>query len=413
MGFNIGEILNGVDSGEASEEQLELHRNKRELKRPTKEVELKSLYTDKYEVKKTQKDPTDDLVVVPAGMTKMDFGAFLEERSLYHGYLIYDTNTLITYLAPDKTCLDANFIYREDLVIEEFAGINSAWNVYAEKGALVNPGIISRQTCYILDNPANETYEVYYDSAMPSRTYGKATPQGCFIHKYPNRFHRDMAILELDSIYSDTSKKEAGKMTKKKIGQNEAIVISDGAWMKEVSTSSIVYLDCERVLKCTEGRLPSEPDQAVLISEIKGAVMALEFCKAFGKKKITYYYDNTSIVNVFRNRKTEYIEEICEYKKLLESLQALGYQVNFVELHPKTGEDRDVENKALMFFHNGCDAECRNMSEIFKRDYRSYAADGSTDGKTYSKIKEEFKPKGKPKQGGNPNQRKPGNNYRR
>ena len=220
-----------------------------------------------------------------------------------------------------------------------------------------------------------------------------------------------MAILELDNIYSDTSKKEAGKMTKKKIGQNEAIVISDGAWMKEVSTSSVVYLDSERVLKCTEGRLPSDADQAVLISEIKGAIMALEFCKAFGKKRITYYYDNTSIVNVFRNRKTEYLEEIAEYKRLLESLQALGYQVNFVELHPKTGENRDTENKALMFFHNGCDAECRNMSEIFKRDYRSYAADGSTDGKTYSKIKEEFKPKGKPKQ--NNGYKKPGNNYRR
>lgn len=413
MGFNIGEILNGVNLEEVPEENLELHRNKKELKRPTEEVELKSLYTDKYEVKKTQKDPTEDLIVVPAGLNEIDFSKFMMDIDKMHGYLIYDTNTLITYLAPTKGCLDANFIYREDLIIKEYDRIANAWSYYSEKGALVNPGIIPRQTCYILDNPANETYEVYYDSALPSRVYGKATPQGCFIHKYPNRFHRDMAILELDSIYSDTSKKEAGKMTKKKIGQNEAIVISDGAWMKEVSTSSIVYLDSERVLKCTEGRIPSEPDQAVLISEIKGATMALEFCKAFGKKKITYYYDNTSIVNVFRNRKTEYIEEIAEYKRLLESLQALGYQVNFVELHPKTGEDRDTENKALMFFHNGCDAECRSMSEIFKRDYRSYAADGSTDGKTYSKIKEEFKPKGKPKQGGNLNYKKPGNSFKR
>ena len=47
----------------------------------------------------------------------------------------------------------------------------------------------------------------------------------------------------------------------------------------------------------------------------------------------------------------------------------------------------------------------KNLVESLLEKYLMFAAD--------SKIKEEFKPKGKPKQNGNPNQRKPGNNYRR
>ena len=126
------------------------------------------------------------------------------------------------------------------------------------------------------------------------------------------------------------------------------------------------------------------------------------------KKKITYYYDNTSILNIFKNRKTEYIAEVVEYKELLEKMASESYSVKFVELHPKTGEGRDNDNHALMFFHNDCDGMCRKMADIFKKDYKSFAASDDKDGKTYQQVKEEFKPKGRP---GQSNGRKPGGNY--
>jgi hypothetical protein len=262
----------------------------------------------------------------------------------------------------------------------------------------LRPGVQTRKTCYILDIPGNETYEVYYESNYASLKYGMATPTGTFIHKYPNRFHRDMAILELDKLYSESSVKKASKQIEKALKPNEAIVISDGAWLKNVCASAVWYIDATSAIKMTEGIIPTEQDQAVLIAEIRGATNAFQLCMAKGKKKIRYYYDNTSILNVFRNRKTEYIEEVKQYKELLEEMDRNGYQVTFIELHPKTGEDRIDDNKALLFFHNSCDAECRSMTDIFKKDYKSYAGVDEKEGKSYSTIKSEFKPKGKPGQ---------------
>ena len=324
------------------------------------------------------------------------------------GYIIWCADTNQVWFAPTKDCLDANFIYRTDLEISEFTGSKVAIDKIKSYVSEFRPGIITRKTCYILDMPGMESYEVYYKSNYPSLKYGKATPNGSFIHSYANRFERDMAILELDKLYSGASKDDARKMTKAELKPHEAIVISDGAWLKEQCSSSVWYLDSVSAINLTEGIVPSDTEQAVLIAELRGAINALQLCYVKKKKKITYYYDNTSILNIFKNRKTEYIAEVVEYKELLEKMASESYSVKFIELHPKTGEDRDNDNHALMFFHNDCDSMCRKMADIFKKDYKSFAASDDKDGKTYQQVKDEFKPKGRP---GQSNGRKPGGNY--
>ena len=393
MGLQLKDLLHDASVLDAIRKES-VHRTKNIINRPEERIELHAVESSVKEYVKTQKDPTDDLVWIPNGLKEDDF----VERIGDSGYLVWCKDTLQTWYAATELILNKNFIYRDDLVIDEFASKEMAWSYYVLKGGQANPDVHVRETCYILDNPANETYEVYYDSAYPSRTYGKATPQGMFVHKYLNRFHRDMAILQLDALYSNASQQEAQKFTQQALKSNEAIIISDGAWMREVSSSAIVYMDNESLIRMTEARNPSDADQAVLISEIKAATNALQMVKFRGKKKVTYYYDNTSILNVFKNRKTEYIDEIKRYKELCESMIALGYQINFVELHPKTGENRDTENKALMFFHNMCDAECRTISDIYRRKYISNATTGSKDGQVLNRqnIQPQRKGGGKP-----------------
>jgi hypothetical protein len=385
-----------------AEEELQVkHRAKSVLERPKEEVKLGSISLEGFEPKKTQKDPTEDLVFLPRTCKDSieDVEEYQKAMGESKGYLVWCANTEELWIAPTKLCLDANFIYREDLEITELTGdVTKDFKVVENYITGLRPGISPRKYCYILDIPGNESYEVYYDSAYPSLKYGQATPTGSFIHKYINRFHRDMAILELDKLYSESSAKKASKQIEKQLKPHEAVIISDGAWLKNTCTSAFWFIDATSAIKFTEGVLPSEPDQAVLIAEIRGATNALQLCYAKGKKKIRYYYDNTSILNVFRNRKTEYIAEVKEYKELLEKLNNEGYQVTFIELHPKTGEDRIDDNKALLFFHNSCDAECRTMADIFKKDYKSFASVDDKQGKTYSAVKEEFKPKGKPGQ---------------
>lgn len=406
--FDLKSVLAsaGVELSEVEEaiecEALEnKHRGKAVIERPKEEFKLKSISKEPFIKKKTQKDPTSDLIELSIGLKEFDSLPLAK-------YIVICKDTTQAWLCPTKECLDANFIYREDLDIFEVNSVGDIIECYCNAGYnVMNPGILTRKTCYILDNPGAEVYEVYYDSNFPAQKYGKATPNGMFIHKYENRFHRDMAIMELDTIYDEASKKRAEEMTKKEMKSNEAIIISDGCWMREVCASSCWYLDAGQTMHLTSGHLPSEPDQAVLISEITGATLALQLCILNKKKRITYYYDNTSILNVLRNRKTEYIKEIQEYKELLEDMDSKGYKVNFVELHPKTGEGRDKENRALMYFHNDCDRSCREMTDIFRKDYKSYACGGSTDGKSYQQVKEEFKLKGKPNNG----YKKPGNSF--
>lgn len=394
----LRELLSGssLDVLNSVEEQKEsLHRSSTIIERPNEEVKLMSVSNESIEVIKSQKDPTDDLIFLPKAVSMIEL-RMSKTKLPETGFLIHCRDTEECWIAPDEVCLNKNFVYRADLDIVQYTSLEVCLNKYAEFNIDYLPGVYPTRKCYILDNPANETYEVYYQSNYPALKYGKSTPQGTFIHAFPNRFHRDMSIIELDKLYSNSSNKAAGKLTTRAFGQNEAIIVSDGAYMKNSCAASVAYLDAGSVIKFTQGFLPSDETQAVLISEIMGATIALKLCVTNKKKKITYYYDNTSIVNVFKNRKTEYLDEIREYKELLKKMDEDGYKINFVELHPKTGEDRDNENKALMFFHNSCDSECRLMCDIFKKDYKSFTTSGSTDGKDYKTISSSV-PKGKPK----------------
>ena len=392
MAITLDQLVNST--GEPEEQ--ELHRSKEPKGRPDNEVTLLAVSKESKEHAKTQRDPTDDLVEIKEHLDEAAFNALIQGA----GYLVFCPTTAQMWYAHDKLCLDRNFIYREDLDILTVSGETGVFEWFNDRVKDINFGIQTCKKCYILDNPGNETYEVYSDSNYPSVKYGKATPQGCFVHVYANRFHRDMAILELDDLYANSSNKQAGKLTAKAFGPREAIIVSDGAWMREQATFSYYYLDDKSVVHCTEGTIPSEPDQAVLISEINGAYWALKKCMERSKSEITYYYDNTSILNVFKNRKTEYITEIKRYKELLEKMHNLGYKINFVELHPKTGETRDTDNKALQYFHNRCDAACREMADTCKKDYKAFTTNGSKDGKTLAKLQEESKPKPKNPRGG-------------
>lgn len=392
MNTTLGELLKqmGLTSDveeDTAEEVVEIHRVKGVVQRPTEEINLEAVWKKEHEIRKTQKDPTEDLVILPVGLNEEEFKMYLDRENPKIGfsYLVFDTNTFDTYFCHDKLCLDANFIYRDDLEITD----NVSYDWYKIRGGSYAKGLHVRKSCYILDNPANETYEVYYETAYPTRVYGLSTPQGTFVHKYKNRFHRDMAILELDKLYSESSKKDAKRIQDKKLKSDEAIIVSDGAWLREVSSNAFWYIDNKQLTKMVNACLPSEPDQAVLISEINGAYNAIKMCVDNHKKRITYYYDNTSIVNVFKNRKTEYIEEVKRYKDFLMSLFDKGINIKFVELHPKTGENRDSDNKALTFFHNICDNECRNISEIFTRKYIQNASANEGEGTSLNDLKQQ------------------------
>ena len=393
----------GFETAEDNKEELKsasATRRKNVIDRPTAEVELLSLAEECREVVKTQKDPTNDLEFLPRVWAK-NRRPVIEERK--HGYMVQDKDTKEVFYVPTKLSLDANFIYRDDIEIVEVTPANTTIDIFDKMMEDVNTGCIPNKQKYILDDPGSETYEVYADSNYPTLKYGKATPTGMFVHVYPNRFHRDMAILELDSLYTNSSHKQAGKLTARKLAPNEAIIISDGAWMKDTCSSCYFYLDNTTVMKHVEGVIPSEPDQAVLIAEINGAYNALVQCRIKHKTSIKYYYDNTSILNVFKNRKTEYIAEVKRYKEFLEKLDKEGVSVTFIELHPKTDEEKDKLNKALTYFHNSCDAECRIMAEIFKKNYKDFVVINESNGTNFNQFKASNKPKGTPRNNGNKN----------
>ena len=385
--------LKDVISGNTAQDE-QMHRSKTK-ERPMAEVSLQSISKESVQHTKTQQDPTPELVwLTPATGTQIATPPEYTE-----GYYIYCKDTSDIWYAPTKFCLDQNFIYREDLEIYQLTGTAADAHWYSTRFAAHERGTHPSCKCYILDNPCNESIEVYYDSAYPSLKYGKATPKGCFVHQYANRFHRDMAILELDDLYSNSSLKEAVRLTKRDLGPKEAIIVSDGAWMKESCSAACYYLDATQVIKLTSGFCPEIVEQAVLTAEIRGAYNALSICKAMQKTNIRYYYDNTSILNVFHNRKTEYIPEVRKYKELLTELDNAGYQIEFIELHPKTGEQRDTDNRALQFFHNRCDSECREMADIFSKDYKKFATQDDKSGTTYKQFQQQ---KQKPRNSGKP-----------
>ena len=243
MAITLDQLVNST--GEPEEQ--ELHRSKEPKGRPDNEVTLLAVSKESKEHAKTQRDPTDDLVEIKEHLDEAAFNALIQGA----GYLVFCPTTAQMWYAHDKLCLDRNFIYREDLDILTVSGETGVFEWFNDRVKDINFGIQTCKKCYILDNPGNETYEVYSDSNYPSVKYGKATPQGCFVHVYANRFHRDMAILELDDLYANSSNKQAGKLTAKAFGPREAIIVSDGAWMREQATFSYYYLDDKSVVHCT------------------------------------------------------------------------------------------------------------------------------------------------------------------
>lgn len=371
----LKEVINGLCELTADTESP-AHRT-HEKQRPTEKVTLGSVSKESITHSKTQKDPTSDLV-------ELDLSVKAEELDLsMGGFLVWCGYTKQMWYAHSTLCLNQNFVYRDDLEILMVEDLDATKSWYTERASSKEPGEYCSRKCYILDNPCNETYEVYYESNYPSLKYGYSTPKGCFVHRYENRFHRDMAILELDELYTNSSLKGYNQ---KELSYDEAIIISDGAWVKGSCSSSFVYIDVKGLCKQTMGFTPSDPKQAVLIAEITGAHKALEMCYRNRKYNIKYYYDNTSIFNVFRNRRTEAIPEVKAYKELLRNMDRQGYTIEFIELHPKTGATRDVDNKALQFFHNSCDAACRDMAEIFSKNYRSFAIQDNKPGNSYKDV---------------------------
>ena len=66
-----------------------------------------------------------------------------------------------------------------------------------------------------------------------------------------------------------------------------------------------------------------------------------------------------------------------------------------------------------MFFHYQCDFACREMADIYKKNYKAYATTGNKDGVTYSQINDMLsrknnKPKSKNYNNGQGTYKKPG-----
>lgn len=385
--------------------EKEINKNKdKKLTRPEKEVELNALSEDVIISEKTEKDKTKDLVELECGLSRDEFYDIFADKPEFKTdssiCYIYDKNTKYGYVAPTEECLNKNFIYRGDIELEWCGTLEGVWSQYSETSGKYIKGCVPRFSCYILDNPGVEKYEVYYDSNYPKMAYGLATPKGCMIYKYPNRFHRDMAILELDKLYSQASKIRAREFTKMELKNDEAIIVSDGAYLKNACSCALYCITNDQIMKVASGFLASYETQSVLCAEISGAFDAIKIAVDLHKKtSIKYYYDNTSILNVFKNRKTEYLPEVKGYKDYLMSLKNRGVEVEFIELHPKTGEERQFDNKALTFFHNACDAECREMADIFSKRYDTLAIACNKKGVGLDKVNQ-AKQNSKPKSNG-------------
>lgn len=378
MSTRLIELLSStIDEDVLKEIEKEAKKDKK-LVRPENRVELNALNEDIIISEKTEKDKTKDLVELECGLSRDEFWDIFtnnhECRNSNSMCYIYDKNTTYGYVAPSEECLNKNFIYRGDVEIYHCATLEDVWNCYSDTSGKYAKGYIPRFACYILDNPGIEKYEVYYDSNYPKMTYGLATPKGCMIYKYPNRFHRDMAILGLDKLYSQASKIRAREFTKMELKNNEAIIVSDGAYLRNACACALFCITNDQIMKVSSGFLASDETQSVLCAEISGAFDAIKIAvDLHHKTSIKYYYDNTSILNVFKNRKTEYLPEVKTYKDYLMSLKNRGIEIEFIELHPKTGDDRQLDNKALTFFHNACDTECRELADIFSKRYDTLA----------------------------------------
>lgn len=392
----MGMTLKDVMSNEVAED-LNQHSLKK-LKRPSEVLDLKSIRSEFIEISKQDYNATPELIEVDISCSDP---VQKTETQVYGdgSFLIQDINTKQVWIAPNELVLNNNFIYREDIDIFKISNedeFRKTLQVMLEAHPF---GVKPSRVCYILDNPVLECITPYYNSASVLQMYGVSTPRGCFIHKYPNRFIRDMAILKMNKKYTTASKRDI-KLLSKDLKPNQAIIVSDGAFLKNISANSMFYIDDKSIISMQEATIPSIPEQSVLISEIKGAINALSMCVAKNKRDIIYYYDNTSIVNCFNNKKLEYIDEVRDFKELIRALASSNFNVYFKEVHPKNIQDDEenddellAERKGIKYFHNLCDDRCTEAAQIFNRGYKELISTNVEKGLTLADLIEKDKPK--------------------
>lgn len=406
--YFMGMTLKEVISNEILEEIKASEPKK--LKRPSEVLNLKAIRSEFIEISKHDWDATPELIEVDINCSdpvKKTEAPVYGEGS----FLIQDINTKQVWIAPTELVLNNNFIYREDIDIFKIDNEDEFRKTLQVMLEAHPYGAKPSRVCYILDNPVLECITPYYNSAAVLQMYGVSTPRGCFIHKYPNRFIRDMAILKMNKKYTTESKRDI-KSLSKDLTANQAIIVSDGAFLKNISANSMFYIDNNSIISMQEATIPSIPEQSVLISEIKGAINALSMCVAKGKRDIIYYYDNTSIVNCFNNKKLEYIDEVKEFKDLIRKLASSNYKVVFNEIHPKNiQEDEDdneelyAERKGIKYFHNLCDDRCTEAAQIYNRGYKELISTNAENGLTLAALIERDKPKKPYNKNGNNNNR--------
>lgn len=325
--------------------------------------------------------PTQDLIKLAKG-SDLKF----PDNVKVGGYFVWCGDTKETWYAPNTQVLDDNFLFRGDLTIIEITNLPEAMKEVLKLNEGLYPGEVTRKSCYVLDNPSIEKYEVFYDPAYVMQRYGTCSPKGTCVLRYKDRFARDVDILKLDKKYTTTSAIEANRVVSELLDHKQAIIVSDGALANNNISSAFVYIDDFGVVKQSESRMPSDASQGVIIAEIRGAYNALSLCYSRRKTDITYYYDNTAIVNILSNTKNNSIPEVRKYRELCAKMDAAGYRINFVDVHPKRG-DHTADNKAILFLHNLCDSACSEMLDLFNKNYAGHAAQNKADGRTYNSIK--------------------------
>lgn len=289
MKTRLIDLLASTVDHKTVEEIVDIQSKQESLKKPEELIELQAVYEECEAYQKTEKDKTDDLIELETGLdldSLRDIIGYKDDENC-DWYLVFDTNTKYSYLAKDLVCLNKNFVYRGDVELITCKSISEVVERYMETSGIYTLGCMPRFGCYILDSPSIEKYEVYYDSNYPKMQYGLATPKGCAIHKYKDRFHRDMAILELDILYSQASKIRAREFTKMELKPNEAIIVSDGAYLKNACLCAIFYIAADQIMKLSVGFLASDETQS---SKELSCILSNINYRVNTKKDIAGYY---------------------------------------------------------------------------------------------------------------------------
>lgn len=260
------------------------------------------------------------------------------------GYLIWCEWSKQMWYAPTLECLNKSFIYRDDLVI--LVVYNSGVYEWFEEKMKSKQGLCPSRKCYILDRPKLGMYEVFYESDYPTKEYGCSTPKGCKVHAFANRFERDAAIVELDKAYDRNS---PTAITENNLGDREAIIVMSS----DVGVYSYVYYDSYGMRTTSNTFIPTDIKNALFASASKCAWDALMHCTHTKRDKITFYYDDESLLIAASDKALANIEEVRLLQKLIASMDHHAYEVEFLPI----GED-------LKPLYNSCRKNCRDALEL-------------------------------------------------